>query len=148
MSTELSIWLSPEARATLEGWVADRNSPQKWVWRARIVLMWADGAGVTAIVRATGKTKRTAYRWRDRYAARGIEGLEARCQPAEPQAAAFRRGDQACGGYDAASEAAGGHALVGAQARQGGWAQPVERAAHLGSAWAEAASDRRIQAVQ
>ena len=76
MSTESSIWLSPEVRATLEGWVADRNSPQKWVWRARIVLMWADGAGVTAIVRATGKTKRTAYRWRDRYAARGIEGLK------------------------------------------------------------------------
>ena len=29
---------------------------------ARIVLMWAQGAGVTAIIRATGKTKKTAYR--------------------------------------------------------------------------------------
>ncbi|UVC12909.1 IS630 family transposase [Mesorhizobium onobrychidis] len=76
MSTESGIRLSPEDRATLEGWVADRNSPQKWVWRARIVLMWADGDGVTAIVRATGKTKRTAYRWRDRYVACGIEGLK------------------------------------------------------------------------
>ena len=47
--------------------MADRNSPQKWVWRARIVLMWVQGDGVTSIVRATGKTKRTAYRWRDRY---------------------------------------------------------------------------------
>lgn len=59
----------------LDGWVADRNTPQKLVWRARIVLMWADGAGVTAIVRATGKTKRTAYRWRDRYLERGLEGV-------------------------------------------------------------------------
>ena len=75
MSTDSDIQLSLEDRATLEGWVADRNSPQKWVWRARIVLMWAQGDGVTAIVRATGKTKRTAYRWRDRYIARGIEGL-------------------------------------------------------------------------
>jgi transposase len=38
--------------------------------------MWADGAGVTAIVRALGKTKKTSYRWRDRYIERGIEGLK------------------------------------------------------------------------
>ena len=75
MLTESDILLSPEDRATLEGWVANRNSPQKWVWRARIVLMSAQGDGVNAIVRATGKTKRTVYRWRDRYMARGIEGL-------------------------------------------------------------------------
>jgi transposase len=76
MASESCIWLSPEGRATLEGWVADRNAPQKLVWRARIVLMWAGNAGVTAIVRATGKTKRTAYRWRDRYVERGVEGLK------------------------------------------------------------------------
>ncbi len=75
MSTESDILLSPEDRATLEGWVADRNSPQKVVWRAQIVVMWARGDGVTAVVRATGKTKRTAYRWRDRYVAAGIGGL-------------------------------------------------------------------------
>jgi transposase len=56
--------------------VAGRNTPQKLVWRARIVLMWAAGAGVTAIVRATGKTKKTAYRWRARYIERGVRGLE------------------------------------------------------------------------
>jgi transposase len=76
MASESNIRLSPEDRATLEGWVADRNMPQKLVWRARIVLMWSQGHGVTAVVRATGKTKRTAYRWRDRYVARGIEGLK------------------------------------------------------------------------
>ena len=76
MASESCIWLSPEDRAALEGWVADRNTPQKLVWRARIVLMWAEDAGVTAIVRATGKTKRTAYRWRDRYVAQGLEGLK------------------------------------------------------------------------
>jgi transposase len=75
MSTDSDIRLSPEDRATLEGWVADRNAPQKLVWRARIVLMWAQDDGVTAIVRTTGKTKRTAYRWRERYLACGIEGL-------------------------------------------------------------------------
>ena len=76
MAIDKNIWLSPEDRAQLEGWVAGRNTPQKLVWRARIVLLWAQGAGVTAVVRATGKTKRTAYRWRDRYLERGITGLE------------------------------------------------------------------------
>src|SRR5260370_28188729 len=68
--------LSPLERAELTSWVTSRNTPQNLVWRARIVLMWADGAGVTAIVRALGKTKKTAYRWRDRYIERGIAGLK------------------------------------------------------------------------
>jgi Homeodomain-like domain len=75
MTTESHIQLSPEDRAALEAWVAGRNTPQKLVWRARIVLMWADGAGITSIIKATGRTKRTAYRWRDRYLERGMEGL-------------------------------------------------------------------------
>jgi transposase-like protein len=75
MTTESHVRVPPEDRAELEGWVASRNTPQKLVWRARIVLMWADGAGITEIVQATGKTKRTAYRWRDRYLERGVEGL-------------------------------------------------------------------------
>jgi len=74
MENEPNIHLSPEEQARLEGWVASRNTPQKLVWRARIVLLWAQGAGVTAIVGATGKTKRTAYRWRDRYLACGVAG--------------------------------------------------------------------------
>jgi transposase len=76
MESESCIWLSPEDRARLEGWVAGRNTPQKLVWRARIVLMWAQGAGVAGIIGATGKTKRTAYRWRGRYLAGGVAGLE------------------------------------------------------------------------
>ncbi|HWD67019.1 MAG TPA: IS630 family transposase [Caulobacteraceae bacterium] len=75
MAKQLCVWLSPEDRAQLEGWVAGRNTPQKLVWRARIVLAWASGAGLTAVVRSTGKTKRTAWRWRDRYLERGVEGL-------------------------------------------------------------------------
>jgi len=58
MEAEFCTWLSPADRVELAGWVAGRNTPQKLVWRARIVLMWADGAGVTAIVRALGKSKK------------------------------------------------------------------------------------------
>ena len=76
MKTQACIWLSPEDRATLEGWVADRNTPQKLVWRSRIVLMSAAGAGKMAIVRAVGKCKRTVDRWQRRYMARGLAGLK------------------------------------------------------------------------
>jgi transposase len=75
MEAQASIWLSPVDRATLEGWVADRNTPQKLVWRARIVLMSAAGAGTMTIVRALGKSKRTVGRWRERYLAKGVVGL-------------------------------------------------------------------------
>jgi hypothetical protein len=37
--------------------VQDRNSPQKHVWRARIVLLTADGIGTNGIVRLVGKNK-------------------------------------------------------------------------------------------
>jgi transposase len=76
METESCIRLSAEERTRLEGLVAGRNTPQKLVWRARIVLLWAQGARVTTIIRATGKTKKTAYRWRDRYIESGVAGLE------------------------------------------------------------------------
>jgi transposase len=69
------LLLSPADRVRLESWVADRNTPQKLVWRARIVLMWADAASLASIVRTLGETKKTAYRWRDRYRQQGVDGL-------------------------------------------------------------------------
>src|SRR5262245_60161417 len=37
------VEVSADARSRLEAVAADRNSPQKHVWRARIVLLTADG---------------------------------------------------------------------------------------------------------
>jgi|SRR5665213_45987 len=75
MKKPFCIWLSPMDRAALENWVADRNTPQKVVWRAQIVLLAADGAGTMAIVRAVGKAKRAVGRWQERYLEQGIGGL-------------------------------------------------------------------------
>ncbi len=44
-------------RDRLEGIIADRNRPQKHVWRAAIVLASADGLGTIAIMHRTGKSK-------------------------------------------------------------------------------------------
>src|SRR6202008_3686332 len=73
--TKACIWLSPADRLALEGWVSSRNTPQKVVWRARIVLLSADRVGVMAIARSVGKSKGTVSRWQERYLAKGIAGL-------------------------------------------------------------------------
>ena len=57
MRTGISIAVTPEDRRRLEALVRDRNTPQKHVWRACIVLLTDDGAGTNAIVRETGKSK-------------------------------------------------------------------------------------------
>jgi transposase len=62
-------------RDRLNAIVADRNSPQKHVWRAAIVLATADGLGTAAIMRRTGKSKTAVWRWQERFAAEGVEGL-------------------------------------------------------------------------
>src|SRR5438270_4775163 len=55
--------------------VTSGNSPQKHVWRARIVLLSADRVGTMAIQRQTGKGKPTIWRWQARFMAEGVDGL-------------------------------------------------------------------------
>ncbi len=75
MREGVEVRLRPGDRERLEGVVANRKSPQHHVWRARIVLMTADGAGTMAIRAATGKGKPTIWRWQARYMQNGADGL-------------------------------------------------------------------------
>jgi transposase len=75
IKTKACLWLSPADRSALEEWVSGRNTPQKLVWRARIILLSADRTGVMAITRAVGMSKVTVARWQERYLAKGIAGL-------------------------------------------------------------------------
>src|SRR5215217_4729528 len=75
MRTGVEIRLSPEERKRLEAIVASGNSPQKHVWRARIVLLSADGVGTVGIQRRTGKAKPTIWRWQRRFMEAGVDGL-------------------------------------------------------------------------
>ena len=70
-----TVQVSEGDRVRLAAIVADRNSRQKHVWRARIVLMTADGVGTTTIMRQTGKSKVTVWRWQERFMAQGVDGL-------------------------------------------------------------------------
>jgi hypothetical protein len=69
-----SITVTPADRVRLDAMVRDRNSPQKRVWRARIVLLTADGKGTNAISRAVGKDKTVVLRQRRRAALRNRQG--------------------------------------------------------------------------
>jgi hypothetical protein len=75
MREGIEIEVSAADRARLQAVVADRNSPQKPVWRARIVLATADDCGTAEIMRRAGVSKPSVWRWQERFAAEGVAGL-------------------------------------------------------------------------
>src|ERR1700736_1667878 len=93
MHERTNIRLSAADRSELETVAANRNSPQKHVWRAKIVLLTADGQGTADIMRATGKAKTVIWRWQERFGEEGVPGLwrdktrPARIPPLRPEVA-------------------------------------------------------------
>src|ERR1700735_2118398 len=75
MRKGIEVRLRPGDRERLEAIVGSGNSSQKHVWRARIVLLSAEGIGTMAIQRQTGKGKPTIWRWQARFMAEGVDGL-------------------------------------------------------------------------
>ncbi len=75
MRAGIVVTVTPEDRRRLEAVVRDRNRPQKHVWRARIILLTADGLGTNGIVRETAKDKTVVWRWQERFMHEGVDGL-------------------------------------------------------------------------
>ena len=75
MRQGVTLEMSAADRARLEAIVVDRNSPQKHVWRAQIVLLTEDGVGTNEIMRRTGTSKVTVWRWQERFMRAGVAGL-------------------------------------------------------------------------
>src|ERR1700728_3390127 len=75
MRKAITIDLSDTDRLVLSAIVTDRNSPQKHVWRAQIVLLTADGCGTMELTRRSGTSKTSVWRWQDRFQAGGVRGL-------------------------------------------------------------------------
>jgi DDE family transposase/Homeodomain-like domain-containing protein len=55
--------------------VADRNRPRKHVERARIVLASADRGSAQQVAQSIGVSRPTVWRWQQRFAGTGVEGL-------------------------------------------------------------------------
>ena len=75
MRKDIIVELRGDDRARLEAIVADRNQPQKHVWRAEIILATDDGLGTAAIMRRSGKSKTAVWRWQARFMEEGVAGL-------------------------------------------------------------------------
>jgi transposase len=75
MRTGISTTLTPSDRQRLEAVASNRNTAQKHVWRAVIVLLSADGIGTTEIMCRTGTSKTCVWRWQERFMQEGVDGL-------------------------------------------------------------------------
>src|SRR5829696_6799896 len=75
MRPGVTIALTAVDRRRLGAIVGNRNVPQKHAWRAEIVLLSATGFGTVEIMRRTGKSKTCVWRWQERFAAEGIDGI-------------------------------------------------------------------------
>lgn len=72
MRGNLGLFVSSADRARLAAIVADRNSPQKHVWRAQVVLLTGERVGTNEIMRRTGLGKVSVWRWQERYIDEGM----------------------------------------------------------------------------
>jgi transposase len=75
MRTGISITLTSSDRQRLEAIISNRNTAQKHVWRAAIVLLTSDSVGTAEIMRRTGTSKTCVWRWQERFMQEGVDGL-------------------------------------------------------------------------
>jgi len=76
MRRACEIRLTVEDKATLERWSRSRSTEARLVERSRIILLAADGLENKGIAAEVGVTRATVSRWRNRFAGRGIPGIE------------------------------------------------------------------------
>ena len=67
--------ISAEQRRTLEAWIAARNSPQKVVFRSRLVLMASTGMANRRIAQDLNTSRPTVILWRQRFLKSGPAAL-------------------------------------------------------------------------
>ena len=70
------IELAAEDRSILSAWLKGRKTPVRLVERARIVLLAADGKQDIDIASRLSTTPKKVARWRQRFLAKGVSGLE------------------------------------------------------------------------
>src|SRR5216683_1389030 len=75
MAQTVCAIVSAVDRERLEAIVADRNQRQKYVERARIVLASADRGPAQRVAQSIGVSRPTVWRWQQRFAEAGVEGL-------------------------------------------------------------------------
>ena len=80
-SAAREVRLSPDDRHVLEARLRAPTTEQRHAFRARIVLMAAEGRSTRAIARDLGTMPRTVSQWRIRFAETGLAGLDDQPRP-------------------------------------------------------------------
>src|SRR5262244_2012133 len=75
MAQQVCVVLSAAEREQLAAISADRNRPRKHIERAQIVLASADRHPVQQVALSIGVSRTTVWRWQQRFAESGIDGL-------------------------------------------------------------------------
>src|SRR5215212_594968 len=111
---EVAITLSETEERELRRRAGQYTRPHREVIRAKVVLLAAEGLNDTEIARRLDCTDKTAAKWRRRFMAEGIAGLDERPRPGRPRSFSPRRDRRGQGtGVRAASrDRAGAVALV------------------------------------
>ena len=79
------VVLTDEERQVLEGWARRRKTAQALALRSRMVLAFADGDSVTEVAAELGTSRGTAGKWRSRFLASRLEGLNDEPRPGRPR---------------------------------------------------------------
>jgi hypothetical protein len=77
--------ISDQDRQTSESWTRSSTISAGHRERAEIVLAIADGLGVSGTARALGVSRPTVIKWRDRFAAAGVDGLSDQPRSGRPK---------------------------------------------------------------
>jgi transposase-like protein/transposase len=80
-----ALAISDQDRRTLESWTRSSTIAAGHRERAEIVLAIADGSGVSDTARALGVSRPTVIKWRDRFAADGLDGLSDQPRSGRPK---------------------------------------------------------------
>jgi len=75
MAQTVCVVVNAAEREQLAAIVADRNRPRKHVERVRIVLASADRRSAQQMAQSIGVSRPTVWRWQQRFAEAGVEGL-------------------------------------------------------------------------
>ena len=75
MARTVSLLLSAQHSADLQGVIEDRGRPVKHVQRAQIILLSAERLPVLEIAKRVGVSRPMVWRWQQRFAEESIEGL-------------------------------------------------------------------------
>jgi transposase len=71
-----SVVLSEDQQLELSRIAQSRSLPAGYVFRAKLVLMLAEGASFSTIKERLGSTAPTISRWKQRFVSAGLDGLD------------------------------------------------------------------------